>query len=72
MWFSGVTWPKCLLSSCAAAPEVSRLSIATPTGKSTVSWSPVRSSIRGGSGTDTTMSSISQSLVLPPSYAVSK
>lgn len=42
-WFSGVTWSKCLSSSCEDSPTVSRLSIATPIGKSTVSLIGVRS-----------------------------
>src|SRR5215475_13234937 len=42
-WFSGVTWSKCLSSSCDGLPTVSRLSIATPIGKSTVSLIGVRS-----------------------------
>ena len=57
MWFSGVIWSKWRVRSSAAAPDVSRLSIATPTGKSVVSLMPVRSSITGGSPVATRTSS---------------
>ena len=75
MWFSGVTWLKWRRSSCDGEPAVSRLSMATPSGKSTVVWMPGMSSMTAGSGTRSTMSSTRNGLVLPvspPTYCVSK
>ncbi len=59
MKFSGVTWSKWRRRSSDAAPDVSRLSIATRRGEGgAFSLSGVMSSITGGSGTLTTMSSM--------------
>ena len=54
MWFSAVIWLKWWLTSSAGLPVASRLSIATPTGKSTVFFSGSSSvCTTGGSGTQT-------------------
>ena len=65
MEFSGVTWSKCLSSSCDAAPVVSRLSIAAPTANGTVSLIGVRSWTVDAAGLVTCRSSSSRSEVLP-------
>ena len=67
MKFSGVTWSKCLVSSCDAVPEVSRLSIAAPTAKGRVSLIGVMSWMVAAAGLVTWRSSSSRSDVLPGS-----
>ena len=76
MWFSGVTWLKWRGSSCDGEPAVSRLSMATPSGKSTVVWMPGMSSMTARLGhPDARCRRRGTSLVLPvapPTYCVSK